>query len=103
MRFLPASGPDRLGLALFPFKAYLVLAPVCLWVWRMSVGNRYVRGGLSEATIAILPGYFLCMLVFFAVALVQFVQQEYKKSFNNILIAAAAVLVLLVLLPLSAR
>jgi hypothetical protein len=64
MRVSPSTRKECFKLILFPFKVYVVLAPVGLVVWQIANEGNRVRGALMEAEGRIALGYFICFLTF---------------------------------------
>jgi hypothetical protein len=72
MRIIPTTRDEWVALALFPFKAYVVMGLPVLAFMRAWFGRKvpsYVR--FPEATHAVSEGYFLCVAIFLLGAAVQ--------------------------------
>jgi hypothetical protein len=73
MKILPSSKDERIALALFPFKAYVVMAlpflDICRWCKATYLPRFY--GYPEEATWDVSTGYELCLMALLLGALVQ--------------------------------
>ena len=67
MRVLPKTGEDWIRLLLLPFKAYPIIATLCLMI---SVSLPHPRhSGATEAEAFVVLGYFPCALILLITAL----------------------------------
>jgi cobalamin biosynthesis protein CobD/CbiB len=102
MSILPVNKQEWFALLLFPFKTYLVIAPVCLCIWAIANANNHVRGATAEATGRVLFGYFACTCVFLVTAVIQWFTGRHAAALENILFAAIAFFIAYLLAPMSA-
>ncbi len=72
-------------LVFFPFKVYVVLAPVGLWIWREATAGERLRGALTEATGRIAFGYLLCTMVFLLAAAARFLIKRQNRVAENLM------------------
>ncbi len=99
MRVLPKSASEWVAFALLPFKAYTVLAVICLFI--RGAGLPPHSGGGDAAAIVVL-GYFLCALVLILAAVIQVFTGPRGAALSSIGIGAAAFVIGWWLLPLLA-
>lgn len=91
-----------IDLLLFPFKAYLFLAPAALWMWREASSEHYVRGALAEAVGRILLGCLLCFVVFLFGAAIRFFTKRRELVAENLIWAGVAFIIMYFLAPFAA-
>lgn len=99
MRVIPTERDGWFTVLLFPFKAYLPLGIICLFIWREATAGHGVRGGLAAATNPVVCGYMLCTLVFLLVAGFRFATHRRHLVAETLLFAAVAFTIALLLLP----
>lgn len=87
MNFLPANARDRSLLLLFPFKAYVLEAPVCYTIWELATSGHRIRGAREEATGIVSVGYAVCFLIF-AMAAICFCVFQKNDAFGSPLLFA---------------
>jgi uncharacterized membrane protein len=101
MHALPANRESWFGLLLFPFKAFVVIGPVCFWIW-LAV-NGPARGARTEAGGAVVVGLVVCIPVFIVAALIQVIARRRHAALVSLGFALAAFLILWFwALPMSA-
>jgi hypothetical protein len=101
MRILPRYSHWS-GWLLFPFRAYLVVAPVCLFFWKVATEGHRTKGALAEAVGPVLIGYWLCILVFILAAVVLFLTRHRELVAENLLCAGIAMLIAFSIAPMAA-
>jgi hypothetical protein len=101
MRILPK---DRhwSGWALFPFRAYLCIAPVCLFVWKFATEGHRPKGALAEAVTPVFLGCLICILVFVLAAAILFFTNRRKLVAENLMYAGIAMLIGFLIAPMAA-
>ena len=62
MRIFPTTSNERWALLLLPFKAYILIAPVCFVVWELATSERRFRGAREVAMAIVATGYGVCFL-----------------------------------------
>lgn len=87
---------------LFPFRAYLVVAPICLFVWKFATEGRRTGGALAEAAGPVLLGYMICTAVFMLAALIFFLTGRREFVRENLLFAGIAFFIATVIAPMAA-
>jgi hypothetical protein len=104
MRIFPRTGQEWLSFLLFPFRAYVVVAPMCLLVWLSVTQGDLIRGGRAEAALPVALGLMICLAVFVLAALIQFIARRRDAALASFWFALAAFLLLYALvLPMCAR
>jgi hypothetical protein len=91
----------RLELSLFPFKVYMVLAPVALFFWRQATSGERVLGALAEAAQRILFGYLLCVFVFLLAAMTCFIIRWRDRVAENLIFAGISFIIFHLLAAVS--
>jgi hypothetical protein len=91
----------RLELSLFPFKVYLVLAPVALFICGRVTWTERVRDALAEGAERIVLGYVLCVIAFFVAAVVCFIIRLRERVAENLMFAGISFIILYFLAPLA--
>ena len=103
MNFFPTNSRDRWLLLLFPFKAYVFLAPAFFAVWNHATyGNRF-RTDYSAAAGVIALGYFGCVLAFACACIILFLIKWQKDAFTAVFFAFLSFIISLLYLPMSAQ
>lgn len=90
MQTEPHSKHDWLRRVTFPFKAYLVVAPVTFFTWDVATGgSRGGHHGVIRADFAgvILWGFLVCILGFLIAALVQFIAHRRDVARTSLIFA----------------
>ena len=87
---------------LFPFRAYLAVAPVCLFVWKFVTEGHRTKGAFAEAATPVLFGYMLCTVVFILAAAILFFTHRRELVVENLLFAGIAFLIFLFIAPMTA-
>jgi hypothetical protein len=101
MRVLPANRESWFGLLLYPFKAFVVIGPLCFFIWLALHGP--VKGARTEAGVPVVVGLLLCIPVFILAALIQFIAHRRTAAIVSLGFAVAAFLILWFwALPMSA-
>jgi hypothetical protein len=87
---------------LFPFRAYLVIAPVCLYVCSFAPEAHKTKGAFAGAATVVLLGYGLCFLVFILAAAILFFIRRRELVAENLLLAGITLLISLFIAPMAA-
>jgi len=106
MQTNPHSKHDWLRRMTFPFKAYLVVAPVIFFTWDVATGgSRGGHHGVIRADFAavILSGFLVCFLGFLIAALVQFIAHRRDVARVSLLFAGVAFVICYFWLPMLAH
>jgi hypothetical protein len=90
------------GWALFPFRAYLVVAPACLFIWNFATEGHRTKGALAEAAAPVLFGYMICSMVFILAAVILFFTHRRELVAENLLFAGVAFIIALFIAPMCA-
>jgi len=90
MTLVPANARGRWLLLLFPFKAYLFLAPISFTAWELITSGHRIRGGRAEAMGMVGLGYFLCFAVFIFAAICFAFARKFDGFFKAALFAFLA-------------
>ena len=90
------------GWLLFPFRAYLIVAPACLFVWKFATEGHRPKGGLAEATMPVLFGFMLCDVVFVLAAVILFFTNRRELVAENLLFAGITFLIAFFIAPMAA-
>ena len=101
MRILPTDRKWS-SLVLLPFKAYMVVAPFCLFFLKLATDGHRTKYGLADAAAIVLLGYLLCSVVFVLVAVILFFTHRREYVAENILLAGVALLIALLFSSLCA-
>lgn len=99
MRVFPTNREQWFGLLLFPFKAYLPVAIICLLIWKVATEGHRVRGGLAAAAGPVMFGYMICAVVFLALAAIRFFTHRRELVAETLLLAGVAFIIALLLAP----
>ena len=84
---------------LFPFRIYMLLAPIGLFVWHeLVLGNR-VQVAFADATQRIVLGYMLCVTAFMLAAAACFASRRRELVAENLVLAGIAFLIMYFILP----
>lgn len=102
MRALPSNRREWLAFLLFPFKAYVVIAPIFFFVWDAATAGHRMRGVRAHVAAGIGSGYLICLLVFAITALIQVIARRRDAALTSFLFAVAIVVILYFWLPMCA-
>ena len=102
MRFTPDTRQGWFRFLLFPFKAYVIIAPISLMLCRGSTEGRRFRGATAEAAFPIALGLTLCVIVFVIAAIIQLIARRPRVALDSFVFAVATSLLLLEVLPMCA-
>jgi len=103
MNFFPTSRRDRWLLLLFPFKAYVFVAPIWFYIWNELTTALRIRGAYEAAAAAIAFGYIGCLLTFLFAGPILFWIGWRKNAFTCPIYALATFMILLKWLPMCAQ
>jgi len=78
---------------LFPFKAFMVVAPFCLFFLRLATDGHSTKYGRADAAAVVMYGYLICSLVFALAAVILFFTHRRELVAENILLAGVAMLI----------
>jgi hypothetical protein len=90
------------GWLLFPFRAYLLIAPVCLYLCSFAPEAHKTKGAFAGAVAVVLFGFMICTLVFILAAVVLFLIRRRELVAENLLFAGIAFLIALFIAPMAA-
>src|SRR6266545_2617211 len=103
MNVIPRMRQEWFRFLLFPFKAFVVTAPIVLFVWLAVTKGHRVRGARAEAALPVALGLILCIAIFLLVGLIQLIVRRRDAARTSFSFALAAFLVLyLWVLPMCA-
>ncbi len=107
MKIFPESRQAWSALILLPFKAYVVAAPVVLFLWHVAMRARRVRmeaqTARADAAFAVALGLMVCLGVFLVAGLVQLWRGKREAARVSFGFALAVLLILyFYVLPLCA-
>jgi hypothetical protein len=94
MNICPTNSPERWLLLIFPFRAYVFLAPICFAVWEMGTTDHRFRGAWADAVGIIVLGYEICFLVFAVAALLFLILRK-----SDLVLVAGVFALLAILFP----
>jgi hypothetical protein len=75
---------------LLPFKVYLIMAPIGLFLWHETTFSNRVSGAFGEAISRIALGYLFCIIVFGSAAAACFITRRRQFVAENLLLAGIA-------------
>ena len=101
MRLLPTNRHWS-GWLLFPFRAYLIIAPVCLYLCSFAPETHKAKGAFAGAAAVVLFGCGICFLVFLLAAVILFLTHRRELIAETVLFAAIAFGISLLIAPLAA-
>jgi hypothetical protein len=101
MRILPTYRHWS-GWLLFPFRAYLVIAPFCLYACSFAPEAHKTKGAFAGAAVVVLLGYWLCTLIFIFAAAILFATRRRELAAENLWFAGIAFLIALFIAPMAA-
>jgi hypothetical protein len=84
-----------MGLILFPFKAWVLVALPLLRIFQSYAAHQHVRG-LSEASEAVLGGYLLSIIALLLGAVIQAIFFGYRTAVTTVLYAIGSMVVVLI-------
>lgn len=103
MHVIPHTRQEWFRFLLFPFRAFVVVAPICLFIWLAVTEGHRGRGARTEAAFPVALGLILCIGVFLVAALIQLVTRRRDAALLSFGFAGAAFLILyFYVLPMSA-
>jgi hypothetical protein len=89
MKRLPANSEVWISLVSFPFKAYLVVAPLLFLFWQQFQSDAYPRGVRADFARYIDGGFIVCIGFFLVAATVQFWIRKRGAALQSFLYAVA--------------
>jgi hypothetical protein len=96
----PTSGYQWLNFALFPFKAYTVLAIMIVVIWASALPSHSHATAVADAGVLVIVGYFFSAAVLFVGGLVQAFSGRKRSGVVALLFAAAALVIAFWLAPM---
>src|ERR1051325_10078526 len=102
MKFFPANKQERWMLLIFPFKTYVVLAPVFFFVWDTATEGYRFRGARETAATIIAFGDIFCLFIFVVAGLILLVARWRNVTITTFLVALATFIMLIFWLPMCA-
>jgi cbb3-type cytochrome oxidase subunit 1 len=102
MHIIPHTRQEWGRFILFPFRAFVVVAPICLLIWLGATEGHRIRGARAEAAFPVALGLILCVHVFLVAALIQLMARRREAAFLSFAFGFAAFLVMYLLLPMCA-
>ncbi len=103
MNFLPTTARDRWLLLLFPFKAYVFVAPIFFSIWNDLTAEHRIRGEYETTATTIAFGFIGCLLTFIFAGPILFWIGWRKNAFTCAIYAVAIFMILLKWLPMCAQ
>ena len=101
MHVLPKSKQQWFNFVLFPFKAYIIIAP--LYVWHVVSQEAVVRYSQAGVMSYILAAYAICIPFFVLASIIQFVARWRRLALTSFAFAAVTIMVFAILLPVVTR
>ena len=86
----------------FPFKIYLLIAPIELYLWHQMTAGQRIRGGLAEGTGRVMLGYLICFVVFALTAIIRFITGRRELVAENLAMAGITFIIMYSLAPYAA-
>jgi hypothetical protein len=84
---------------LFPFRIYMLLAPIALFVWHeLILGNR-AQMAFADAAQRVVLGYLVCITAFMLAAAYCFVAHRRDRVLENLALGGIAFLITYFILP----
>ena len=87
---------------LFPFRAYIIVAPICLFVWKFATDGHHTKGALAEAAAPVLFGFMICDLAFILAAVILYFTHRRELVAENLLFAGVTFLIAVMIAPMAA-
>jgi hypothetical protein len=94
MRVIPHTRQEWFRSILFPFRAYVVVAPICLLIWLAVTEGHRIRGARAEAAFPVALGLMLCVAVLLVTALIQLIARSRDAALASFGFAIVAFLIL---------
>jgi hypothetical protein len=103
MNIFPTSIRERWLLLLFPFKAYVFIAPILFFIWdKMTAGHQF-RGAYEIAFTTLVFGFIGCLLAFICAGPILFWIGWRRYAFTCAIYAVVTFIILLMWLPMLAQ
>ena len=93
MHLIPHTRQEWLRLLVFPFRAFVLVAPAGLFIWLSATEGHRIRGARGEAALPVALGLMICVGVLLVAALVEFIARRRDAALVNVGFATAAFLV----------
>jgi hypothetical protein len=90
MHVLPSSKQAWSDLLLFPFKAYMLMAPIGLVLWQEVTIKHWIGSPLADALERIVSGYAVCGIVFLIAAVIRIATRHRERLGEDLFLAAVA-------------
>jgi len=87
-KLLPKDIPGWIELSVFPFRAYIVIAPLCVIPYVAMIGRSYA--GWGDFLPSVLEGYVVSFVALIVGAIVQFSMKHRTSALVTFLFALAA-------------
>ncbi len=88
-RFTPANSREWRGLLIFPFKVYVVLAPLCFYLWNLMAGPLPTATRVQAAQTLEL-GYAVCIFLLLSLGVCFLVARHFGEATTSSLWALFA-------------
>lgn len=104
MKVLPANRDAWFALLLFPFMAFVLVGPLCFFVWlALTEEPRGHWGANAEAALPVAVGLLVCIPVFILAAMIQFIARRRSAAVESLGFGLMAIVILWFwILPMSA-